>query len=329
MKELRPMLEPYIRPDVRHSIMQLVSSLIPYFALWVLMWLSLSVSYAITLALSVLAAGFLIRVFILFHDCGHNSLFPSVKANRRVGFWLGLLVFTPGEQWWHSHAVHHATASNLDRRGIGDVKTWTVKEYLQAPWYKRIWYRMIRNPFIFLGIGPLAVFLLANRLPLPKFGKRETMSVVWANLAILAIATAISLLIGFKAYVMIQLPVIWLAGTIGIWLFYVQHQFEDMYWAANEEWDYITSALQGASYYKLPRLLQWFTGNIGFHHIHHLNPRIPNYELDRCYMANPALQDCVKTIPFGQAFPCLFLNLWDEEQQKMIGFQDLKRRPVP
>ncbi len=326
MKELRPMLEPYIRPRTSRVVLQLIETLVPYAALWYLMWRSLSISYALTLLLSVVAAAFLVRIFIFFHDCGHNSFFPQTRTNKIVGFWLGLLVFTPGEQWWHSHAIHHATSSNLDRRGIGDVTTWTVDEYLRAPWWRRMSYRMIRNPFIFLGVGPLVMFLLANRLPSPRFGRKETLSVLWANLGIAGLALAISLIIGFKAYVMIQLPVIWIAGTVGIWLFYVQHQFEDMYWAANDQWDYISSALQGASYYRLPRLLQWFTGNIGFHHIHHLNPRIPNYELENCYTANPTLQSCVKTIPFGKAYPCLFLNLWDERQQKMIAFKDLKHR---
>lgn len=326
MKELRPILEPYIRPTISGSVWQLVNTLFPYFALWAVMWYSLRISYALTLALSVVAAAFLVRVFILFHDCGHNSLFPSTKANRTVGFWLGVLVFTPSEQWWHAHAIHHATSGNLDRRGIGDVETWTVKEYLATPWHRRLWYRAIRNPFVFLGVGPLAMFLISHRLPLPRFTRRETTSVILTNLAILAVATATSLLIGWKAYLMIQLPVIWIAGTVGIWLFYVQHQFEDMYWMTNNQWDYITSALQGASYYRLPGLLRWFTGNIGFHHIHHLNPRIPNYELPKCYSNNKILQECVQTIPFGDAYPCLFLNLWDEAEEKMISFSDLKKR---
>ena len=326
MKELRPMLQPYLRSQTWGSIWQLVNTLVPYLGLWYLLWWSMSISYALTLAICVLAAGFLVRVFILFHDCGHNSFFASTRANKLVGFVLGLLVFTPSEHWWHSHAIHHATASNLERRGIGDVTTWTVKEYLDAPWYQRLFYRLLRNPLVFLGLGPFFIFMVLNRFPIPRFGRKELFSVIWSNLGIIAIATVMSFLIGFKAYVMIQLPLMMLAGFVGIWMFYVQHQFEDMYWANNEEWDYITSALQGASYYRLPRLLQWFTGNIGFHHIHHLNPRIPNYQLPRCYEANPVLQTCVKTIPFREAFPCLFLNLWDEEQGKMVSFGSLKDR---
>jgi omega-6 fatty acid desaturase (delta-12 desaturase) len=325
IKELRPMLEPYIRPRVSSSVWQLVNTLVPYLALWVAMVFSLRVSYALTLALAIPAAGFMIRAFILFHDCGHNSLFPSTKANRLVGFWLGVLVLTPSEEWWHAHAIHHATAGNLDKRGIGDVETWTVKEYLAAPWYRRWMYRAIRNPLVFLGLGPLFMFLVVNRLPIPKFGRRETTNVLLTDLAILTMVGVLSLVIGLKAYVMIQLPVLWIAGIIGIWLFYIQHQFEDMYWVPNDQWDYVSSALKGASYYRMPAVLRWFTGNIGFHHIHHLNPRIPNYELPKCYEDNLLLQECVKTIPLGKAYPSLFLNLWDEDRGKMISFNDLKK----
>jgi acyl-lipid omega-6 desaturase (Delta-12 desaturase) len=323
MADLRPMLDPYIRPRTRQAIWQLAHTLIPYGVLWYFMWRSLSISYALTLLLAIPAAAFFIRSFIIFHDCGHNSFFPSTKANKRVGFWLGVLLFFPGEEWWHAHAIHHATNSNLDRRGIGDVETWTVKEYRQAPWWRKAGYRIFRNPLVMLGIGPIAMFLLVNRFPIPRFGKKETLSVIWADLGIAAMIVGMSALVGIKAYVMIQLPIVWIAGAVGIWLFYIQHQFPDMYWAPDREWDYVSSALRGASYYRLPPLLQWITGNIGFHHIHHLSPRIPNYELERCYRANPTLQRCAKTIPFGKGFPNLFLKLWDEDQQKMVGFSAL------
>jgi len=326
MKELKPLLEPYCRPRVKRAIWQLVSTLIPYTLLWVLMWFSLSISYALTLLLSVLAAAFMIRIFIFFHDCGHNSFLPSTRANKIVGFWLGLLVFTPGELWWHSHAIHHSTSGNLDRRGIGDVVTMTVKEYLAAPLWKRIGYRIFRHPLGFLGAGPVVVFLLRNRLPIPHFGRKEMLSVVYANLGIVAIAAAISLLIGFKAYVMIQLPILWIGGAIGIWMFYIQHQYVDAYWAPAAEWDYVKSALLGASCYKLPALLRWFSGNIGFHHIHHLNPRIPNYELFRCYIENLVFQTYAKIIPFGKGYPSLVLSLWDEDQNRMVSFKDTSRR---
>jgi omega-6 fatty acid desaturase (delta-12 desaturase) len=325
MAELRAMLAPYIRPRTRQAIWQLANTLIPYFVLWFLMWRSLSISYALSLLLAIPTAAFFIRSFIIFHDCGHNSFFPSTKVNKRVGFWLGVLLFFPNEEWWHAHAIHHATSGNLDRRGIGDVDTWTVKEYQQASWWRRAWYRIFRNPLVMLGFGPIAMFLLANRFPIPHFGKKETLSVLWANLGMAAIILAMTWMIGLKAYIMIQLPVVWIAGAVGIWLFYIQHQFADMYWMPDSEWDYVSSALRGSSYYRLPRLLQWFTGNIGFHHIHHLNPRIPNYELERCYQGNPTLQSCARTIPFGKGYPNLFLKLWDEAQQKMVGFNALKR----
>jgi len=326
MAELRPLLEPYTRSQTRQAVWQLANTLIPYAVLWYLMWRSLSISYALTLLLAIPTAAFFIRTFIFFHDCGHNSFFPNTKTNKRVGFWLGVLLFFPGEAWWHAHAIHHATSSNLDRRGIGDVDTWTVKEYRQAPGWRRAWYRFFRNPLVMLGIGPIAKFLIVNRFPFPRFGKKETLSVVWANLGIAAIILGMIWMIGLKAYLMIQLPVVWIAGAVGIWLFYIQHQFPDMYWAPNDQWDYVASALRGASYYRLPPLLQWVTGNIGFHHIHHLNPRIPNYALEHCYRANPILQKCAKIIPFGKGYPNLFLKLWDEDRQKMVGFNELKRQ---
>jgi omega-6 fatty acid desaturase (delta-12 desaturase) len=324
MAALKPMLEPFIEPSAKKAVWQLANTLIPYLVLWYCMWRSLTVSYALTLLLAIPTAGFFVRLFILFHDCGHNSFLPFTKANRRVGFWLGLLLFFPGEEWWHAHSIHHATNSNLDRRGIGDVTTMTVKEYQTASTLNKLWYRIFRFPPIMFGLGPLAMFVLANRFPAPRFGKKETRSVLLTDLGLAVIITLMSFLIGFKAYVMVQLPIIWIAGAFGIWLFYIQHQFTDMYWVRNSDWDYVSSALKGASYYQLPRLLQWFSGNIGFHHIHHLNPHIPNYELENCYRANPVLQTCAKTIPFEKAFPNMFLKLWDEDKQKMVGFKDLK-----
>ncbi|NPV75010.1 MAG: fatty acid desaturase [Anaerolineae bacterium] len=320
MAELNKLLVPYQKSSVRRSILQLVNTLIPYFLLWYLMWLSLRVSYALTLALAVLAAGFLVRVFIFFHDCGHNSFFPSTQWNRRVGFWLGVLVFTPGEHWWHSHAIHHATSGNLDKRGVGDVTTLTVDEYHENRWFGRLGYRLFRNPLVMFLLGPIYMFLLMHRLPLPRYGKKETASVIWTNLAILALAVLLSLLMGFKAYVMIQLPVIWLGGAAGIWLFYIQHQFEDSYWEREGQWDYVASALLGASYYQLPRLLQWFSGSIGFHHVHHLSPRIPNYNLEPAHENIPVIKKWARVIRLGESLSATRLKLWDEPLKKMVGF---------
>lgn len=326
MAELNRELQPYQRANTRHSLLQLANTLIPYALLWVLMYRSLSISYALTLLLSVIAAGFLVRVFIFFHDCGHNSFFPSTRWNKRVGFWLGVLVFTPGEHWWHSHAIHHATSGNLDKRGIGDVETLTVAEYQALPWLRKLGYRLFRNPIIMLGLGPLYMFVIMHRFNTPKFGRKETNSVILTNLAMLAILIIMSMTIGIKEYLIIQLPVMLLAGMMGIYLFYVQHQFEDAYWARDDEWSYIASALKGASYYKLPAVLQWFSGNIGFHNLHHLSPRIPNYALPQCFKSIPALYTNSRTIKFWESFKTLGLSLWDEQQKRMIGFKQLKKQ---
>jgi acyl-lipid omega-6 desaturase (Delta-12 desaturase) len=319
MAELNKILNPYQRADTRRSIVQLANTLIPYFGLWFLMYLSLSVSYWLTLALSVVAALFLIRVFIFFHDCGHNSFLPSKKWNKIVGFWMGVLVFTPGEQWWHSHAVHHATSGNLDKRGEGDVQTLTLEEYIEAKWAKRLGYRFFRNPLVMFGLGPLFMFVLMHRFPLPRYGRKETMSVVYANLGILGFGALMSLLMGFQAYVMIQLPIIWIAGAFGIWLFYVQHQFEETYWERDEEWNYVASALLGASFYRLPGILQWFSGNIGFHHIHHLSPRIPNYFLDKAHDNSPLIQKWARKIDFTNGWSTAKLKVWNASVRRMSG----------
>lgn len=320
MAELNRILAPYQKADTRHSLIQLANTLIPYFALWYLMVRSLEVSYALTLVLILVASFFLLRIFIFFHDCGHNSFFPSKRLNKIVGFWLGVLVFTPGEQWWHSHAIHHATSGNLDKRGIGDVTTMTLEEYLQEKWANRFGYRFFRNPIIMFGLGPIYMFLIMHRFATPRYGKKETMSVIWTNVAILAIAISMSLLIGWKQYLMIQLPIAWLAGALGIWMFYLQHQFEETYWERDPEWNYVASALLGASFYKLPRIFQWFTGNIGYHHIHHLSPRIPNYNLDRAHENSPLIQKWTRQINFGQERRVLQMKVWDEPIRKMRGF---------
>lgn len=320
MAELNQILAPYQKSNIRHSIFQLASTVLPYFALWYLMIRSFSISYWLTLGLAVIASLFLVRIFILFHDCGHNSFFPSKRWNKTVGFWLGVLAFTPGEQWWHSHAIHHATSGNLDKRGVGDVDTLTQEEYIQARWEKKLGYRLFRNPLVMFGLGPIYMFVIMNRLAIPSYGKKENMSVVWANLAILGIAITMSLLFGWKEYLLIQLPVIWIAGALGIWMFYVQHQFEEMYWERDPNWNYVASALLGASFYKLPAVLNWFTGSIGYHHIHHLSPRIPNYNLQHAHENSPLIQHWVNQINFGQSLRTVRLKIWDESLRRMSGF---------
>jgi omega-6 fatty acid desaturase (delta-12 desaturase) len=287
------------------------------------MFRSLEVSYWLTLALSVLAAGFLMRTFIIFHDCGHGSFFKSRRANDALGIITGILTFTPYYQWRHDHAVHHATAGDLDRRGVGDVWTLTVDEYLEAPAWKRIAYRLFRNPLVMLSVGPFFSFVISQRFARRGAGKRERYSVYWTNLALLGILVLMALLIGIEAYVLVQVPIMLVAGAVGVWMFYVQHQFDGVYWERHNKWDYGTAALQGSSYYRLPGILQWFSGNIGFHHIHHLSPRIPNYFLESCHRENQVFQ-AIKPVTFVSSLSSFGLRLWDEDGRKLVGFGYLR-----
>jgi omega-6 fatty acid desaturase (delta-12 desaturase) len=311
------------RPVLRSSMWQTVNSVIPYLALWGLMIWTLHISYWITLALAVVAAGFLVRVFIIFHDCGHGSFFRSRRANRLMEFVTGVLTFTPYGQWRYKHALHHSTSGDLDRRGPGDIWTLTLQEYLEASRWKRLAYRLARNPFVLFALAPLYVFLVENRIPSRAVGKRERRGVYWTNGALLAIAALTSLGIGIKAYLLIQIPVMMIAATAGVWLFYVQHQFENVQWKRRKDWDYAEAALLGSSFYKLPKVLQWFTGNIGFHHIHHLSPAIPNYNLEKCHKENPMFQE-VKSVTLWSSMKSFSYRLWDEQQQKLVGFGRLR-----
>jgi omega-6 fatty acid desaturase (delta-12 desaturase) len=319
----------YQQPDVRRSIWQIVNSLVPFIALWGLMAYTLRISYWLTLLLAIPAAGFMIRLFIIFHDCGHGSFFKSQAANDAVGILTGILTFTPYYQWRHHHAIHHATAGDLDRRGVGDVKTITVQEYLALPWWKKAGYRIMRNPLIMLTIGALLVFLVAHRFPGRAGGTREHWSAIWTDLALAGIVAALSALIGFWNFWLVQLPILAVASSLGVWLFYVQHNFEGSWWVRHEQWDYARAGLQGSSFYKLPRLLQWFTGNIGFHHIHHLSPKIPNYRLEECHRDNPLFQ--VSPLTIRTSLKSLTLRFWDEQEQRMVGIEALKRyrHPAP
>jgi omega-6 fatty acid desaturase (delta-12 desaturase) len=314
---------PYRKADTRRSLGQLASSLLPYLALWALMVWSLEFSYWLTLLLAIPAAGFLMRIFIIFHDCGHGSFFKTTRANAITGFITGTLVFTPYERWRHDHAVHHATAGNLDKRGVGDVPTWTVEEFQSAPRWKQILYRFIRNPIVLFILSPIPLFVISYRFFSSKDGKRERLSVLYTDLALIGILLLAHFTIGLKAYLLVQIPVMWLAGSVGEWMFYVQHQFPGVYWTRQGEWDYMTSAVRGASYYKLPKILQWFSGNIGFHHIHHLGPKVPNYNLEKCYTYNPIFQTGYTLTP-RESLRCMSLKLWDEKSQKLVGYSELK-----
>jgi omega-6 fatty acid desaturase (delta-12 desaturase) len=318
----RPVVAKYAQPDLLRSIWQIVNTLIPYFALFYLSMRSLEISFWLTLPLSILTAGFMVRTFIIFHDCGHGSFFKSQTANTWLGRITGLLTFTPYYRWRHDHAIHHATAGNLDRRGTGDVYTMTVKEYLAAPWWKKVGYRVMRQPIFMFFFGSLIVFVIAQRIPSGK-GKRENASVWWTNLALAGLVTGMCLLFGWQAYVTVQLLVIFFGASAGIWLFYIQHNFEDVYWETHSQWDYLKASLQGSSFYKLPSILRWFSGNIGYHHIHHLGAKIPNYNLPKAYKENPIFH--VKPLTVLTSLKSLTLRLYDEETRKLVGWSALKR----
>ncbi len=318
----------YQKPSLWRSVFQLGNSLVPYGVLWYLMYLSLAVSYWITLPLAILASGFLMRLFIIHHDCGHGSFFKSQRANDLVGFFTGVLTFTPYHFWRWEHAVHHAGSGDLDRRGQGGVWTLTVQEYLDAPLWKRCLYRLVRNPIVLLVAVPSILFLILHRFGSAGASRRDRLSVHWTNLAIVALAVVLSAAMGFKTYLVIQLSVTIVSSTLGVWFFYVQHQFEGVYWQRHHEWDYTRAALAGSSYYKLPRILQWFSGNIGFHHIHHLSPRIPNYYLEKCHEADPLFQR-VATITLVSSVKSLTYRLWDEGNRRLVGYgpvRDFRKR---
>jgi omega-6 fatty acid desaturase (delta-12 desaturase) len=313
----------YNFPDAARSWWQVINSVIPYVALWVLMAYTVHFSYLLTLLISIFAAGFMVRVFIIFHDCGHGSFFKSKRLNTFVGIITGLMVFTPFHRWHHDHHIHHNTVGNLDKRGVGDVDTLTVNEYLSLPKWRRFVYRFWRHPIFLFGIAPMLTFLIGQRLTKKHQTFRQQMYVHLTTLGVIAIALLLIWAMGFRAYLMIQIPVLFIAAGHGVWLFYVQHQYEHVVWETNDKWDYEQIALNGSSFFKLPKILQWFTGNIGFHHIHHLSPKIPNYKLETCHKENPRFQE-VKPVTFFSSLKSLRLRLWDEANHRLIGFRELK-----
>jgi len=310
----------YAQPDLKKSVWQALNTLIPYLTLFYLSMRSLEISFWLTLPLTLLTAGFMVRTFIIFHDCGHGSFFKSKRANTWMGRFTGLLTFTPFYRWSHDHAIHHATAGDLDRRGTGDVYTMTVEEYLAAPWWKRFGYRVMRNPIAMFVFGPLLVFVAAQRIPGGK--PKDRASVWWTNLFLAAMVAVMCLLFGWREYLIVQTMVMFFGASAGIWLFYVQHNFEGVYWARHEEWDYFTAAMQGCSFYKLPAALNWFSGNIGYHHIHHLNARIPNYNLQKAYRENPIFH--IKPLTVLGSLRSLKWRLYDEANRRLTGWEALK-----
>jgi omega-6 fatty acid desaturase (delta-12 desaturase) len=315
----RDLLAPYARPRLGRSLLDIATSLVPYLALSVVMYLLLDVSYLLVLLLAVPTAGFLVRVFIMFHDCSHGSLLPTKRANVWLGAVLGLLVFAPFVRWKHDHAVHHATSGDLDRRGTGDVRTLTVSEYRALPTRSQVGYRVLRNPLVMFGLGPIVAMVVGPRLVGRDARPRMRRSVLGTDVALALLIGGLCFAIGWQQFLMVEAPTALLAGSVGIWLFYVQHQFEEAYWEGAEDWTYAEAALRGASYLRLPKVLQFFTGNIGLHHVHHLNARIPNYNLQRAHDENPVFNQ-VPTLSLWDGLRAVRFKLWDESQGRLVTF---------
>ncbi|MGX1265322.1 omega-6 fatty acid desaturase (delta-12 desaturase) [Rossellomorea marisflavi] len=323
IKTLKKEVAPYEKSTTKESVWQLINTLGPFFLLWFLAYESLSVSYWLALVPIVLAAGFLTRIFIIFHDCTHYSFFKSRKVNRAVGTAMGIMTLFPFDQWGHEHAVHHATSGNLDKRGTGDIWTMTVDEYRAAPLKTRLAYRFYRNPFVMFILGPVYVFLLKNRFNRKNARKKERNNTYFVNLVLVVLVTLFCLTLGWLPFLLVQGSIFMISGAFGIWLFYVQHTFEDSYFEEDKEWEYVLAAVEGSSFYKLPKAIQFLTGNIGYHHVHHLSPRVPNYKLEEAHNNTKPLQN-VPTISLMTSLTSIKFKLWDEEQKNFVTFKAAK-----
>ena len=324
---LTQLLARYRAPSVVRSTTELAITAVPLVVIWTLMWATLGIGYWLSLLLAIPAAGLLVRLFMIQHDCGHGAFFRSRLANDWVGRVIGVLTLTPYDFWRSTHAVHHSTSGNLDRRGIGDIDTLTVGEYLARSRWGRLRYRAYRHPLIMFGLGPAYLFLIQHRLPvgLMRQGWWPWFSTMATNLAIAILAAVMVRLVGFGPFLLVHLPVTLLAASIGVWLFYVQHQFEDTRWTNEGAWNLHEAALHGSSYYHLPIVLRWFTANIGMHHIHHLCSRIPYYRLPLVLHHHPDLGG-IGRLTLGASLGCVRLALWDENQQRLVSFNEARRR---
>lgn len=322
-KNLRKQIIPYEKSNLKASVWQMINTFVPFIILWILAYKSLSTSIFLTLIFDLAAALFLIRIFIIFHDCCHQSFFKNKTANKILGTITGIVTLFPFSQWKHSHSIHHATSSNLDKRGVGDMWVLTVEEYISASVWTKLAYRLYRNPLIMFGFGPIYIVLIANRFNAKNAKLKERLNTYITNIAIVGISALFCWQIGWENFLIIQGPIFFVSAALGIWLFYVQHQFEDTYFEEDENWDYVKAAVEGSSFYKLPKLLQWLTGNIGYHHVHHLSPRVPNYHLEDVHNNTLPLQN-VPTITLKTSLSSLKFRLWDQENKKFISFKELK-----
>lgn len=323
--QLRKSVMPFANSDTKASVVQLINTIIPFLLLWFLAYQSLSISVWLGMGLAVIAGGFVVRLFIIFHDCTHGSFFKGSKANRVVGTITGIFTHFAYDKWKRSHAIHHATSSNLDKRGTGDVWVMTVDEYVEASFWGRLSYRLYRNPLVMFGLGPIYLFLISNRFNRKGAKRKERMNTYLINFSIVAIYAGLIWAIGWQAFLLIQLPILFVAGSLGIWLFYVQHQFEDSYFEHESEWDFVKAAVDGSSYYKLPKVLEWVTGSIGYHHVHHLSPRVPNYNLEKAHESTPPLQKAT-TITLASSLKSIRFRLYDEANKSFVSFREIKDR---
>ena len=321
--QLRKFVAPFEKADVKASVRQLMNTIPPFILAWFLAYQALSVSIWLTIALSVVAAAFVIRTFIIFHDCTHGSFFKNKKANAVVGTITGIMTLFAYEKWKREHSIHHASSGNLDKRGVGDIWVMTIEEYVEASKWERFKYRMYRNPLVMFGFGPLFLVLISSRFNRKDARKKERNNTYLINISLVVIYSLLIWAIGWQAFLIVQGTTMFVAGAFGIWLFYVQHTFEDSYFEDENEWDYVKAAVEGSSYYQLPKVLQWVTGNIGFHHVHHLSPRVPNYNLEKAHASTPPLQQAT-TITIKSSLKSLRYKLYDAPNKTFVTFGDIK-----
>lgn len=325
LAQLNSVLRPFQKCSTRRALVQVLNSIVLYVLLWFAIYWSWRFSFVPALGITLLAGLLVVRVFIIMHDCGHGSFTGSKLMNNIIGYVAGLMVFTPYYHWRWEHSIHHSTSGDLNRRGIGDIWTMTVQEYVESASWRRFLYAITRHPAVLMFIAPVLLFLFWNRIPSRNAGRRERLCVWTTNAWVVFVCATLPAVFGWRQFLITQLLITTVGGGIGIWLFYVQHQFEGAYWTRSTDWDYVASALRGSSFYRLPKVLQWFSGNIGFHHIHHLRPGIPNYNLERCHAAHPIFAQ-VPTVTLWSSFACARLKLWDEERQELVSFRFLKAR---
>ena len=325
-KRLRRQLSSLAQPDARKALIQLLGTALPFIGGFALMIWSVDVSYWLTLALAIPMVGLYIRLFIFQHDCGHGSFLPWRTANHWLGSMIGILTLTPYFYWRRTHAAHHAGHGDLERRGMGDIATLTVSEYKSRNWWGRLRYRLYRHPLVFLGVGPFYTFALKHRLPLdiPLSWKKEWISVWYTNVALALVATLAYFTIGVDKLLLAFGPIFFLGSALGVWLFYVQHQFEHTYWSPHEHWSFDRAGIDGSSFFDLPPILHWYTGNIGYHHIHHLASRIPNYQLPKVQRSIPELSRATR-LSLAESFRCARLKLWDEAEGRLVPFKHLRQ----